>query len=324
MHFGELAGNTALKRQLSAEIDAGRFPHALLIEGQPGSGRRTLARQIAAAAVCTGSGEHPCGVCAACRKTAHPDVTLLDGSETPLSVDAIRQVRREAFVMPNEAPYRVMLLAEAQTMTVQAQNALLKILEEPPAQVLFLLTCENRTQMLDTIRSRCITLTMQPVEWAEAAPVLRARLPDTEEEQLRRAHSLFGGWIGQVLAGVCDGTFREVLELTPQFAAAVIAPEELPLLLLTARLEKNRELTAGVLSGLRLIFRDALALSAGGDTSVSTAPQQARLLAGRLNGPRLMALAEQTERLQEALRRNMNNTLFLTRMCACLRQAAGY
>ena len=130
MQFGDFAGNEPIKRQLAAEIDAGHFPHALLLEGAAGTGRRTLARQIARAALCR-SGEHParpCGVCAACQKSAHPDLTELGGDGTALSVDTIRRLREDAFLLPNESAYRVVILAEAQTMTPQAQNALLKIL----------------------------------------------------------------------------------------------------------------------------------------------------------------------------------------------------
>lgn len=326
MQFGDFAGNGPVKRQLAAEIDAGRFPHALLLEGMAGTGRRTLARRIAAAAVCrsTDATARPCGVCAACRKAAHPDITALGGDGSPLTVDTIRRLREEAFILPNESAYRVMILAEAQTMTVQAQNALLKILEEPPAHVLFILTCDKRTSLLETIRSRCVCLTLSPVEWAEAAPVLRARLPQVPEEQLCRAHGLFGGCIGQVIDGVSDGTFRQVLELVPQMAAALLAPTELTLLQLTARLEKDKQLIAGVLAGLTLVFRDALVCKYGGQTALSTAPEAAQQLAARLTGARLTALMEQTEALQTALLRNMNNTLLLTRLCACLRQAAGH
>ncbi len=326
MHFGDFVGNGAVKTQLSAQIDAGHFPHALLLEGAVGSGRRTLAGQLAAAAVCREEqfATRPCGRCAACVKTAHPDITRLGGEGSPLTVDAIRRVREEAFVLPNEAAYRVVILADAQTMTVQAQNALLKILEEPPAHVLFILTCDNRTALLETIRSRCVCLALSPVPWEEAAPVLCRRLPGEGEDALRRAHELFGGYIGQVIDGVQEGTFRQVLELVPQFATALTALSELPLLRLTATLEKEKQLTTGVLAGLSLVLRDALVVQYGGHSLLSTAPDQARLLAQTLPGVRLTALLQQVEQLQTALQRNMNNTLFLTRLCACLRQAAGY
>ena len=321
MRFGEFVGNERVKRQLAADIDSGRFPHALLIEGEIGSGRRTLAKAIARAAVCGSEGERPCGACDACRKSEHPDVTIYGGEGT-ISVDTVRDLRQEAYVMPNEAPRRVMILANAQAMLPPAQNALLKILEEPPRHVVFILICENRTQLLETIRSRCVCVTLESVDWEDAAPLLRARLPRADEDELMRAHSLFGGRIGRVLEGMQDGTFRRVLELTPQFAEAVIAPTEWELMRLTGVLEKDKELTAGVLSGLSLVFRDALTLSYGGRACLSTSPETAKKLASRLSGKRLMALVQQVSTLQQAMRRNMNNTLFLTRLSACLREAA--
>ena len=326
MQLTSFAGNASIKKRLAADIDAGHYPHALLIEGPLGSGRRTLARLVARAALCRheDAAARPCGTCAACLKTTPPDLTELGGDGAILSVDAIRRLREDAFLLPNESAYRVMILAEAQTMTPQAQNALLKILEEPPAHLLFILTCDARTSLLETIRSRCVCLTLAPTTWEEAEPVLTARLPKESPDELRRAHSLFGGCIGQVIDGIGDGTFRQVLDLTPRFATAIVAPTEGELLELTASLEKEKQLTAGVLSGLSLILRDALACQYGGTTTLSTAPEAAAQMASRLTARRIVALMEQVEYLQFALSRNMNNTLFLTRLCACLRKAAGY
>ena len=326
MRFDGFVGNDKVKNRLAAECDAGRYPHALLIEGAPGSGRRTLAHIIARAALCRDSdpAARPCGVCTACQKAVPPDLTVLGGDGAAIPVDAIRRLREEAYLMPNESAYRVMILVGADNMRHEAQNALLKILEEPPAHVLFILTCDSRTAMLSTIQSRCVCLTLTPTTWEEAAPILRERLPRAEEEELKRAHSLFGGCIGQVIDGVSEGAFRQVLELVPQIAAAVVAPAEAELLRLTASMEKEKQLISGVLAGLHLVFRDALVLQYGGAATLSTAPDTAGMLASRLTGPRLTALMEQVEALREAQLRNMNNTLLLTRLCACLRQAAGY
>ena len=326
MQFGEFAGNAAAKQQLGAMMDAGHFPHALLFEGEPGTGRRTLATCAARAAVCRAHtpAQRPCGVCAACQKPVHPDILCFGGDGATLSVDTIRQLREEAYVLPNESAVRVMLLVEAHTMTPQAQNALLKILEEPPAHVLFMLTCDNRSQLLPTIVSRCVCIPVSPVEWEQAAPVLRRLLPQTEESLLQQAHGLFGGCIGRVVEGLQEGLWQQILELVPLFAAALLAPTEWPLLQLTARLEKNRPLTDGVLAGLQLVLRDALVLQYNGARLLSTAPNEARDLAARLTGRQLTALLEQTKQLQQAQAHNMNNTLFLVRLCACLRQAAGH
>ncbi len=326
MDYGGFVGNESLKRQLDGMTDADHLPHALLFEGAPGSGRRMLADRIARRAVCSApvGVSRPCGVCPACRKQDHPDIVRYssDGGQS-LKVEAIRELRQDAQVLPNEAPYRVYILSGAESMTVQAQNALLKTLEEPPSRVIFILTCENRMQLLDTVRSRCLCLTLQPVEWEKARPILKRQLPQIAEEELRQAHELFGGYIGMVINGIGDGTWRQTLELVPLFAEAVIAPHEMELLRLTGRLEKNRELTGSVLNGLQLVIRDALSIRCGADSRLSTAPAQAEKLASRLSGSRLMALADGIVRLQSAQQHNMNNTLFLTWLCAVLRQAVG-
>ena len=330
--FPGVAGNALLKERLAPKLLAGDLPHALILEGKAGSGRRTFAREIAMAAACENRADPtlplPCGKCEACRKIGgdlSPDILRMARApgKMTLGVEAVRGLRESVRAVPNDLDLKIYIIEDADTMTVQAQNALLKILEEPPAHACFILTCENRTQMLETIRSRCVVLTMQPVDWADAAPLLRERLPGRSDEELHRALELFGGFLGQVIAGVGDGTFARALELTPQFAQALIAPDELTLLTLTGKLEKDKELTVGVLTGLRLVLRDALAVSVGQTAMISTAPEAARALAGRLTGARLMALLRQTEELLQAQQRNMNNTLFLARMSACLRQAAG-
>ena len=330
MRFDGFTGNEKAKGILSAYVDAGRFPHALLLEGEEGSGRRTLGRLIACAAVCgaTQGTEKPCGVCPACHKAlagGHPDISEAggDGAARSFHIDAVRAIRDLAYVLPNEAPRRVFLLAGAHLMTEQAQNALLKILEEPPEHAVFILTCENRSQLLPTILSRTVCLAVEPPAAEEAERVLGERLPDTSEEDRRRALALFGGNIGQALDGLADGTLRRVLELAPQFAVAVAAPNELELLRLTGSLEKDKETADGLLSALSLIFRDALTSRFGGKTTLSSSHESAALLARTLTKPQLAGLLHAVEELQYARVRNMNYTLFLTLLCARLRRAAG-
>ena len=145
--------------------DTGRLAQAYIISAQTDSESFEAAMQIAAAAMCTGRGKIPCGSCRACRKLkagVMPDLIVVSRAlddkgraKKEISVDQIRQVRSDACILPNEAKRKVYIIKEADTMNVSAQNAALKILEEPPNSAVFLLCVKNAQLLLPTVRSRC-------------------------------------------------------------------------------------------------------------------------------------------------------------------------
>lgn len=185
MNGENTGGGAQAAEDLRAALDSGRVPHAVLLEGKPGSGAREAALSLAQAAVCLAESGRPCGKCAGCVKAlagSHPDITVLDGEENPkiFPVDTIRDIRAGAWIQPNEAPHRVYVLLGAHHMSEAAQNALLKVLEEPPANVLFILTAENASALLPTIRSRVEIFSFSgqsaPAGSGEAAQIARAVL----------------------------------------------------------------------------------------------------------------------------------------------------
>lgn len=151
----------------SADIDPLRLPHASLISSLSREEGLRAARHIAAAAVCSGVNP-PCGKCRDCRKVAsgiHPDVITVglqeDDKGRPrreIGVEQIRALIADACVLPNEAERKVYIIDGADAMNIPAQNAALKLLEEPPAGVIFLLCARNAQQLLPTVRSRCAEL----------------------------------------------------------------------------------------------------------------------------------------------------------------------
>lgn len=138
--------------------------HAILFTG---SGARLAAARFTAAALeCTASSHRPCGVCEGCRKTAediHPDViTVRDPEHKNIAVDVIRDIRADAYIRPNEGSRKVYIFPDCSLLTEQSQNVLLKIVEEGPPYAAFLFCAENSSQVLQTLRSRCVELKMHP------------------------------------------------------------------------------------------------------------------------------------------------------------------
>ncbi|MCL2487109.1 MAG: DNA polymerase III subunit [Oscillospiraceae bacterium] len=347
MQFDGFLGNTAARRLLAPLIDSGRFPHAILMEGLPGSGRMTLAKLIAKAAVCTAcsaegysaegysaegysaegysaEGARPCGVCSGCYKAEngiHPDITVAGGDRTARSfhIGAVRGLLEDAWLIPNEAPRRVFILAEAGAMTPEAQNALLKMLEEPPPRLMFILTCENRSELLTTVQSRLLTVALAGVSAEEGLPFLRERLPDLPPDKLAAALTLFDGRLGQVLEALGEeDTFSRIGEIARALAEGIAAGGEWALMKATGPLAAakggDRALIDGVLAQLLLILRDALALYAG--AAVSTAPETARLLVNRLGARQLMHAVTTVQQLQRDRLYNMNQTLLVSLLCS--------
>ena len=200
MGFETLLGNERLKDNLETSLRRGHISHFYLISGPAGSGRHTLARLLAAAILCR-EPDAPCLQCRVCRKLLdgnHPDfITVDDPEKKTVPVDLIRQARADIFVRPNESDHKIYLFPRAQDIGLPGQNALLKVLEEPPEYGVFLLITDNPERLLPTVRSRCVELELQPLPEDVLLRALRRRFPQAEEETLRAAAIAGGGFLGQ-------------------------------------------------------------------------------------------------------------------------------
>ena len=159
-----LVGNTKTALAVTNALKENRLPHAILIEGDSGTGKHTLAEFLSAAAVCSND-NIPCGECKNCslqKANSHPDITVTAPEEGKknIAVSQIRALKNEAYIKPHMASCRVFIIDCADTMNEQSQNALLKVLEEPPGNAVFLLIAESKASLLETIISRCVVLTL--------------------------------------------------------------------------------------------------------------------------------------------------------------------
>jgi len=166
-----LIGNKRICSMVNSMVKNRRIPHAILIEGEEGLGKSTLSRYIAKAALCDNENP-PCDECKTCHLIdvgSHPDFQIIEPDGNQIKVEQIRELRVEAFLTPMAADGRVFIIDFAHTMNDFAQNALLKVLEEPPQGVTFILLAKSAKMLLETIRSRCVCFTLSPVAFEEDA-----------------------------------------------------------------------------------------------------------------------------------------------------------
>ena len=193
-------GNSEIKNTIKSAVSCGRFPHAFIIEGEEGSGRKTLAKLIAAAAVCSDTNA-PCGNCRECElvlNDGHCDVLTYAPDGATFKVDAVRDIRNDAYIMPIEAKRKVNILLDCDKMNDSAQNAFLKVLEEPPSFMVFILICHSASFLLPTVRSRCVTLSVTNPDTQEAAAFIKQKT-NADEEAIISALESSNGNIGQAL-----------------------------------------------------------------------------------------------------------------------------
>ena len=222
MGFETLLGNERLKDNLTHSLRRGRISHFYLISGPEGSGKHTMARLLSAAILCRGEGK-PCGRCGPCRKAFegnHPDVITVDDPEHKnVAVKIVRQAREDMFILPNESDHKIYIFP--QELGIEGQNALLKILEEPPSYGVFILLTDNPEKLLPTVRSRCTELAMQALSEKTMKTELMRRFPKAEAEDIAAAAARSGGWLGQALQLLesGEGLPPQVLELGEALAA---------------------------------------------------------------------------------------------------------
>lgn len=305
MRFPGFYGNSALQRRLSAVCDKGGLSHCYVLSGPAGSGKKTLARILAAAMECTGGGEKPCGQCPHCHKIfgeGHPDVIWVDSDKATLPVKLIREkLVEDAYIMPNEGVRKIYIIPRAQDMQSAAQNALLKILEEPPAYCSFLLLTDSSEKLLGTIRSRSVELGLFPLSQRELVAHLKEEFPSADEHTLASAANISGGYLGgakELLKNPGELSDPALLPLCQAFSTG----GELPLLEVLAPLEKRsrpdfQRLTEQFYAALV----QAMHLQAEPGT---TSTREAALLAERCTGQRLFAAANTISRVITLLQAN--------------------
>ena len=236
MNLSNIYGNQKTKERLSLMIQKRTLSHAYILCGERGSGRHTLALSIAASLNCECGDvtRTPCMRCNTCHRIfggQFTDIKVLSmqGAKSTIGVDEVRVIREDMFLSATESAYKVYLFEDADKLTVQAQNALLKVLEEPISNVLIFLLAERRDKLLTTILSRAPMITMEHLpsdeidryltEHCEGAREMKTRDADGYYEVIRRAD----GSIGRAVEMLSRDKMKEAQEMHEEVEALLRA-----------------------------------------------------------------------------------------------------
>ena len=324
----EFCGNDDVVRALGEMIESKRLPHAFIIEGADGLGKSTFARIIARGAMCACS-EPLSGECEHCRKnreSIHPDLMVVSGSGkiNAISIESVRSMRKDAMIAPNEAEKRVFILENCDNMLPAAQNAFLKIFEEAPSHVVFIMTCRSAMNLLTTIRSRGRIITLNPVDIQVGAAFIANIIHIGDMQSASGALTMSGGNIGEALrllgsvsasqaAEKAAGTANEIIE-------AMCSGSELDLAVKCAAIGKDRALGGAVCSILCERLRCALMTAVGAQDTLDSPDQSILRLGATLSPEVIMQQIDEINELSDMLRINISMPLFNTRLAIILQR----
>ena len=326
MKLTNFIGNEKVIDRLSKLMESGRFPHALIIEGEEGIGKKTLAKDIACALVCRGN-DKPCGECSQCKKAIgaiHPDISeyIPAGTANSFHVDTVRNIINDAYVQPNEADYKIYILANAHCMNQNAQNALLKILEEPPKYVVFILTTNSKSALLSTVLSRSVCVSLEGVDIARAANYITSHCENDDYNTAKKTVETFNGNIGKAIDSLQDSKTSELVDVCNKICKALTTSNEYEMMTLCSVFQKDRQGVVFACDLLKSIFRDAL-FAGESSEHISGQEESAALLKSSLSRQSLIKLINTCDELKSTALSNANNALLITKFCYSLNRAIG-
>ena len=325
--FNNVIGHEEIIRHLQNAIKTGKISHSYIFAGEPGSGKRLLAGIYAMTLQCEAGGENACGKCESCKRAIgknHPDIIMVKHEKpNTISIDEIReQVVNDVDIKPYSSPHKIYIIPDAEIMTPQAQNALLKTIEEPPEYAVIMLLTSNIDGLLPTIRSRCVRLDLKVVDDGLVKKYLMEHLhiPDYQAEiDASFAH----GSIGKAKEAATSQEFADITQKALKILKYADSMEVYELTEAIKYLSSEKQNINDYLDIFQFWFRDVLMFKATREIDNLVFKQEINYIreqASQRSYENLEKILEALDKTKVRLRANVNTELALELLFLTIRE----
>ena len=325
--FNNVIGHEEIIRHLQNAIKTGKISHSYIFAGEPGSGKRLLAGIYAMTLQCEAGGENACGKCESCKRAIgknHPDIIMVKHEKpNTISIDEIReQVVNDVDIKPYSSPHKIYIIPDAEIMTPQAQNALLKTIEEPPEYAVIMLLTSNIDGLLPTIRSRCVRLDLKVVDDGLVKKYLMEHLhiPDYQAEiDASFAH----GSIGKAKEAATSQEFADITQKALKILKYADSMEVYELTEAIKNLSSEKQNINDYLDIFQFWFRDVLMFKATREIDNLVFKQEINYIreqASQRSYENLEKILEAFDKTKVRLRANVNTELALELLFLTIRE----
>lgn len=316
--FNQLIGQEDIIHHMQSAIQYKKVSHSYIIDGAEGMGKMTLAKAFVKTLQCLEKGIEPCNQCISCRAFEsgnHPDIVYVQSTKKKsIGIDDIRdQIQKDIDIKPYQYAYKIYIINKANTLTVQAQNALLKTIEDPPNYAIIILLTDNANTFLPTILSRCILLKMRPLTEVMIKDYFMTvhHIPDYQAQ----LYAAFGqGNLGRAIQLFSSPKFLEMRDALLQVIEKLEYADTIETMKLVGELEPYKDHIQEILDMLYIWFRDLLVIKKVEDTNTIIQKDKVKSLLKHVNNlsyNRISQCLESIEKAKEQLQSNTNYQLTL-------------
>lgn len=325
--FKDVVGHRDIIQYIQDAVQQNKVSHAYILNGQRGSGKKMLAKLFAMTLQCESDRSDPCGECRSCIQANNgnqPDIiTVKHEKPASISVDDIRtQVNGDIMIKPYSSPYKVYIIPDADLLTVQAQNALLKTIEEPPEYAVIFLLTENADSLLPTIRSRCVMLKLRNIKDKLVKKYLMEQLqiPDYQAELCA---AFAQGNIGRAMLLAKSEHFNEIKEEAIQLLKYINEMELHEIVSAIKEINKYKLEVADYLDIITIWYRDVLLYKATADVDGLVFSDQLKYIkerASKSSYEGIENILEAIEKAKSRIKANVNFDLLMELLLLAIKE----